>query len=262
MTAITWDKVGDRNYESGVDRGVLYLNDGTTAAWNGLISVTEKTVGNEASPIYFDGVKFGDSFSPGEYSGAIKAYTYPEALLRAEGVVESDNGLYLTNQRPERFGLSYRTGVNNDVDGGGYKIHILYNLLATPTQKVYEATLGSDAITFEWNLSAVPKEVPGFRPTAHLIIDTRFMSPTLVDDLENTLYGNEVKNPALPDIASLVSFITDWVILRITDNLDGTWTAEGPDTMIRMLDATTFEITDANAVYLDADTYAITDSTY
>jgi len=178
---------------------------------------------------------------------------------------EFGNGLYLANQPTQRFGLSYRTKIGNDEDGfeAGYYIHILYNLSAAPSDKEYKSISNEpEAVEFQWELSAIPVEVPGFRPTAHLILDSRLMSPTLLADIENTLYGDNVTDASLPSISTLVSFLGDWVIMRITDNLDGTWTAEGPDELITMLSGTEFQITQANAVYLDANTYNISDVTY
>lgn len=264
MGILQWDQAGERFYEAGVDRGVLYLSDGRGVAWNGLINVNEKTIGSGESPLYFDGVKYGDHIAPGDFAASIRAYTYPDEFLEFEGLADVGNGLYVANQMPKRFGLSYRTKVGNDTEGFelGYKIHILYNLIATPAPKNYQTTLDNSATEFEWNVTAVPVEIPGYRPSAHLIFDTRDTNPLLITDIENSLYGTELEDAKLPGIASLVNFIGNWVIIRITDNNDGTWTAEGPDNLISMLDATTFQIIQANAVYLDADTYMIGDSTH
>lgn len=263
MTAITWDQPGERAYESGVDHGVLYLADGTAVPWNGLVSVTERVVGNESTPVYYDGQKFGDAFSPGDYAGTLRAYTYPDEFLGVEGTVDVGNGLFVANQIPERFGLSYRTRISDDTNANaGYKIHVLYNLIAVPSQRVYQTTNGMDAIQFEWNLTGVPAEVPNFRATCHLIFDSRFMGELLLRDLEETLYGNAVKAPRLPSISTLATYISGWVIIRIVDNLDGTWTATGPDNLFEDLGEDTFQINQINAVYLDDETYIITDTTY
>lgn len=264
MTGIVWDEVGKRTYQSGVQKAVLYLPDGSAVPWNGIKSVTEKTVGADSSPLYYDGVKYSESTSIGYFAGTLKAYTYPDEFLPLEGVLCVGNGLYVTNQEPQRFGLSYQTNIGNDVDGAnaGYKLHILYNLTATPSDVVNNTSLGGDPIEFEWDLVSIPGVIPGYRPTAHLIFDSREMGELLLSDIERTLYGDEFKDPRLPDISTLVAFTNNWVIIRITDNLDGTWTATGPDELFTMLDATTFQIIQANAVYLDSDTYAISDSTY
>lgn len=265
MTALVWDQVGERFFEVGLDRGVLYPPDTKGVPWSGLISVNEKISGGEGSPIYFDGVKFADQVSAGDFSASLKAYTYPDEFLDCEGIQEVGNGLFVANQRPNRFGLSYRTKIGDDEEGlqSGYKIHILYNLTAIPSQKNYQTQLAnSSAIEFEWAITAIPGEVPGFRSTAHVIIDSRRMGPLLLEDLEKTLYGTEVDDPKLPDLSTLTSFVGDWVIIRITDNGDGTWTATGPDDLITMLDSTTFQIIQANTKTVDANTYLISDLTY
>jgi hypothetical protein len=263
MPTIQWDQPGERVYQGGVDRGVLYLPDGGAVPWNGLVSVNEKVVGNERTAVYYDGTKYADAYAVGDFAATLRAYTYPDEFLDLEGVVEVDNGLFLANQDPKRFGLSYRTRVGDDEAGptAGYRIHVLYNLTAVPTQKSYQTIMTNDITSFEWDLTAVPGEVEGYRATAHLIFDTRSMSPLLVQDIENTLYGDGVTQPTLPPISNLVSFIANWVIIRITENIDGSWTAEGPDDLITMLDATTFQIIQIPGEYLDADTYMISDKT-
>ena len=264
MATLLWDQTGSRFYEAGVDRGVLYLPDGKAVPWNGLISVNEDASGVEGTPIYFDGVKYANIMTLGDFSASLKAYTYPDEFLKLEGILEVGNGLFVTNQPQGRFSLSYRTRIGNDVNGIdlGYKIHVVYNLTAIPSQKSYETISESSAIEFEWAITSIPDPVPGFRPSAHLIFDTRKIGPLLLQDIEKALYGDDLNDAKLPSISTLTSFIGNWVIIRITDNYDGTWTAIGPDSLITMLDATTFQIIQANAEYLDADTYAIGNLTY
>jgi len=261
MTVLTWDDPGTRVYESGVDRGVLYLPGGLGVAWNGLISVDEQVTGNSQDPLYFDGIKYSDVIVPGDFAASLKAYTYPDEFLPFEGTLEVNNGMFVTNQTPSRFGLSYRTKVGNDESGdAGYKIHVLYNLLAVPSAKTHETISDSESpIEFEWNITAIPSDAPGYKPTAHLIFDTRKMSPSLLEDIEQTLYGDDITAPSLPPINIFVTFISEWVLIRITDNLDGTWTAEGPDNLIQMIGPETFQILQANAVFTDPDNYTISD---
>lgn len=263
MTKIQWDQPGKRIYEIGVDRGVLYTPNDGAVPWNGLTGITEAALGGENSAVYFDGVKFAESTSPGDYAATLRAYTYPDEFNDLEGVVDLGNGLYLGNQEPGRFGLSYRTLIGNDVDPElGYKIHILYNLRAVPTPKNYQTSTGSNPTLFEWNITAIPEVISGYRATAHLIFDTRYMDPLLIQDIENSLYGTEFTEAELPEIQSLVGFASDWVIIRITDNFDGTWTADGPDDLITMLDSESFEIIQANSEMLDVNTYRVSDLTH
>lgn len=263
MTSLVWDQAGSRFYESGLDRGVLYLPDGSGVPWNGLISVSESAPETNASQIYFDGIKYADVLALGNFSASLKAYTYPDEFLELEGILEVGNGLFVTNQQPIRFGLSYRVKISNDIDDQGYKIHVLYNLIATPVQINYQTNSSeSEAIEFEWAITSIPDEIPGFRPTAHLIFDTRYMGALLIQDIETTLYGDDFNDAKLPSISTLTSFIGEWVIIRITDNYDGTWTATGPDNLITMLDSTTFQIIQSNAIYLDENTYRVSSLTY
>lgn len=263
MPRLEWDTAGERFYETGVDRGVIYPEDSIGIPWNGLISVTEKAPTNEGTALYFDGAKYGDDMAPGLFSGTVKAFTYPDIIAELEGSANAGNGLFVTNQSPQRFGMTYRTKIGNDVDASlGYKIHVLYNLTAIPSPRTYQSDKGDSALEFEWSLTAIPGEIPNFRPTAHLIFDTRFMGSLLLDDLESTLYGSAGSEARLPPISTLVNYIGGWVIIRITDNLDGTWTATGPDELITMLDATTFQIIQANSTFTDANTYIISDTTY
>lgn len=271
MTVIVWDTPGDRVYETGVDRGVLYLEDGSGVPWNGLTSVTERSSGGSVKPIHFNGVKIDDEIVVGEYEGTIKAYTYPDEFLGLEGAVDQENlitstpsGVYATNQQPKRFGLSYRTLVGNDIEGEehGYKIHILTNLLATPSNKVFN-TIGSETqpIDFEWNVTGIPTELSDGRPTCHLIVDSRKTSPVLLAALEDILYGTVSAPPSLPSLFDLVVFARQFLTLAIFDNGDGTWTAYTPyEGYITMTDATTFSINAANAVIIDANSYTITDT--
>jgi len=264
MPTLVWDEVGTRFYEDGVDRGVLYPPNAPGVAWSGLVAVTEKVVGGEPTPIYFDGVKYADTGVIGDFSGTIKAYTYPDEFLEFEGVLEVGNGLYVANQQYRTFGLTYRTRVGSDeADDIGYKIHVLYNLSAIPSQKTFESLSNSASpIPFEWNVTAIPAEISGFRPTAHLIFDSRKMSPDLLADLEDALYGDGLSEPRLPAPSTLAAFIGSWVIIRITDNLDGSWTAEGPDALISLLDPNTFQILQANVTTTGADTYILSDTTF
>lgn len=263
MTELVWNQSGEHRYEAGLDRGVLYLPDGGGVPWNGLRAV-EEDVGSTSDPVYFDGVKINDIVTLGDFSAVMKAFTYPEEFLQFEGLIEDQTGLFIADQPQKTFHLSYRTKIGDDINGidAGYKIHLLYNLTAIPSQKVYETlTLDSEPMEFEWDITAIPEEIEGFRPTAHIIIDSRKIDPWLLEDIEVILYGDSTRDPELPSLQAFATFIRTWDRLIIVDNGDGTWTATtNRDGMIEMLDETTFQINDANAVYLDAWTYEITSS--
>lgn len=263
-TTLTWDTTVSTFIEAGLDRGVLYDQNGVGYAWSGLVSVSEQQEGAEVSPLYYDGVKYADAQTIGDWSGSIKAYTYPDEFLQFEGTQEVDNGLFVTNQEQKRFGLSYRTTVyDSEGNVDGYKIHIIYNAIAAASSTTYNTISKSvEANVFEWNITAVPAEIPGYRPTAHLIFDTRKMGAQVILDVEHALYGDGTSPAQLPTASTLASFLGTWVIIRITDNGDGTWTAVGPDSMTYLDTATTYVINPANETYLDANTFIISDTTY
>jgi len=218
MTKLVWDQVGERLYETGVDRGVLYLSDGSAVPWNGLTSVNE-TVDDATTPVYFDGVKYQDVQSTGDFAATLTAFTYPDEFLEYEGVVDLGNGVFVDGQNSKSFGLSYRTYIANDVNGTdhGYKIHILYNLTATPNAVNYSTLTSADnPIPFSWTLTGIPEGADGFRPTAHVIFDSRYLSPTMFAGLEDLIYG-DIDTPAtLPTLAELVDFVSFWDPKRIT----------------------------------------------
>lgn len=264
MTALTWDQVGDRLYETGIDRGVLFLHDGRSVAWNGLRGVEEQ---NERSlqEYYIDGVKYLQTQILGDYSAKLKAFTYPEEFDEVNGVVEVVEGLSYHDQPPKSFNLVYRTRIGNDVDGvdHGYRIHILYNVMAIPDPTGYESVQETvSPIEFSWSLSAVPSVIAGHRPTAHISIDSRNTDPLRLDAIERTLYGSDTSEPFLPPMADFTTFFEAYNALTIIDNGDGTFTAIDPaDTYISMLDPETFEITADGAEPIDADTYFLSTTT-
>jgi len=265
MTTLAWDQVGEHIYETGVSKGVLYKEDGYGVAWNGLTSV-EESMGNEVDPVYFDGVKFNDIVTVGDFAAIVRAFTYPEEFLYYEGTYLEQAGFYVTGQSQSRFGLSYQTRVGDDIIGteAGYKIHLLYNLTALPSQRDYQTmSLDTEPIEFEWTISAIPEEIENYRPTAHVIFDSRLMDPNMLADLEDIIYGDEDSDAQLPSLKGLATFIRKWDRLIITDNGDGTWTADTQaedTTTLIMLDDTTFQIISDTAIMLDADSYEISSS--
>lgn len=263
MTELVWDEVGERTFETGLDRGVLYLPDGSAVPWNGLTSITEKP-DKESSPVYYDGQKINDLVTLGDFSASMKAITYPDEFTEIEGMAEVAEGVYLGDQRPQSFGLSYRTKLGDDVVGGeaGYKIHLLYNVTAVPKDKAYDTTLKTmTPMEFEWDIYAIPEELPGFRPSAHLVINSLKIHPYLLDDLEEMLYGSATVEPSLIPMVDLVTYIDEWYVVKIVDNGDGTWSAittvEG---LIEVSPEGLFQIHEANAVYLEPDKYAISNT--
>lgn len=208
MTALEWDKVGERFFETGLDRGVLFTTDGETVVWNGLTNVNENT-DREVKSYWMDGVKYLDHHVPGSYSAKLEAFTYPEILDDLTGTMRYAPGVYLHDQRARIFHLSYRTGVGNDVDPQlGYKLHIVYNVMAVASG-VGLGTIGDnvDPGKFSWDLTGTPPQMFGARPTAHIHLDSRYISPTILASIEALLYGTEDTNPSLPSMVDLLTLI-------------------------------------------------------
>lgn len=214
MAKIIWDNTGERLYETGVRNGVLYLmNEGAYTngvAWNGLTAVTESPSGAEATPLYADDIKYLNLFSAEEFGATIEAYTYPDEFAACDGSASLLDGVYIGQQDRKIFGLCYRTTVGNDVDGAthGYKLHLIYGAMASPSEKAYATVNDSpEAITFSWEINTTPVNVTGYKPTATLIIDSTKVDKAKLADLEAVLYGGEEAEPRMPlpdEIASIM----------------------------------------------------------
>ncbi len=202
---LQWDKVGEHFYETGVDHGVLYpMNeDGQTyadgVAWNGLTSVTESPEGAEVSAIYADNIKYLNLMSAEDFKATIEAYTYPEEFEQCDGSASLAVGVKIGQQSRKAFGFCYRTKVGNDLNPElGYKLHIVYGATAAPSERAYETVNDSpEAITFSWEVSTIPVEVTGFKPTAHVEIDSTKVSKEKLALLEEKLYGTDSEEPTL-----------------------------------------------------------------
>lgn len=259
MVALTWDVIGERRYETGLDRGVLYLSDRSGIAWNGLTSIEENATDHVSFPVYIDGLKVAEINSAPEFKATLKAFTYPDEFLEFEGSEQVGHGLYASEQPHKPFHLSFRTGVGTDLDPDqGYQIHILYNLIALPNDTSNE-TISDQLIPVEfgWKLSAVPEQIPWFRPTAHVILDTTLLGSYLTAHLENLLYGTETTAAYLPSLVELAENVLEWALWTIVDNGDGTWTASGPDELLTMISDTEFQLEQVVATYSTLDTYTI-----
>lgn len=205
MTQITWDSVGERLYETGVDRGVLYIPNGgvydTGIGWNGLTKVTEKPSGASPSPLYADNGKYLNLISAEDFSGTIEAFTYPKEFAACDGTGAPAVGIAVGQQSRKSFGFAYRTKVGNDVLAGdyGYKIHLVYGALASPSERAYETVNDSpSALAFSWDFTTTPVNVPNFKPSAILTIDSTKVIAANLLVLENALYGTAGTTPRLP----------------------------------------------------------------
>lgn len=218
MSKLLWDKVGERKYETGVSKGVLYPyvttptpGYGKGVAWNGLTAVNESPSGAEASPLYADNIKYLNLMSAEEFGASIEAYTYPDEFAACNGEAEIAAGVIAGQQKRSMFGLSYQTKIGSDTDSElGYKIHLIYGALAAPSEKAYATVNDSpEAITFSWEVTTTPVEVAGFKPTASLVIDSTKVEATKLAALEKLLYGGtEVgEDPELPTPAEIITLL-------------------------------------------------------
>lgn len=214
MARLVWDNTGERLYETGVRNGVLYLRDDagdypTGVPWNGLTSVTESPSGAEATPLYADDIKYLSLMSAEDFGATVEAYTYPEEFMECDGSAAISKGVFIGQQSRRTFGLSYRTTIGNDVAGNdyGYKLHLIYGCLASPSDKAYQTINDSpEAITFSWEMTTTPTNVTGHKPTASLTIDSTKVDAEKLMQLEAILYGDATTEARLPlpdEIATL-----------------------------------------------------------
>lgn len=204
---IKWDAVGEHLFETGVKNGVLYRQNASGVydegyAWNGLISISESPSGAEATPLYADDIKYLNLMSAEDFGATIEAYTYPDAFAECDGSASIVEGVTIGQQARKPFGLCYRTTIGNDTDGNdhGYKLHIIYGCLASPSERSYSTINDSpEAITFSWEIKTTPVAVTGAKPTACLTIDSTKVDASKLSALEVILYGKDPTNEGAGD---------------------------------------------------------------
>lgn len=260
MTRLSWGRTGERYYETGVDRGVLFVDSLPGVPWEGLTSVNENPKGAEARPRYIDGIKYLNTSTQEEFEATISAFTYPTLFEQCEGSIQARPGLFLTGQRRKSFGLSYRSGIGNDIDGTahGYKLHLVYNALANPSQR-QNTSMGSSTEPgeFSWDLTTRPPALSGYARTAHVVVDSRLTHPITMALIEDILYGTESTSPRLPSITELFGIFDTLVDLVVTDNGNGTAVISGPDGAIEFFGDGLYTITWDSIQQIDQDTYSI-----
>lgn len=213
---LVWDQVGEKRYETGVDRGVLFpMVDGaysTGEAWNGLISVDEKPSGAEPTPLYANNRKYLELMSAEEFGMTIGAYTFPAGFRQCLGVKEIAPGVYVSQQTHVPFGMSYRTLIGNDTQKNayGYKIHLVYGATAKPAEKSNKTVNESpEAAEMSWECSTTPVEVPNCDPAAHIEIDSTTISAEKLAAIEAILYGSDTAAARLPLPTELAELLAD-----------------------------------------------------
>lgn len=202
---LTWDAIGEKKFEAGVKKGVLYPQEAGAypkgVAWNGLTAVNETPSGAESTALYANDAKYGDLQADEIFGATVEAYTYPEEFEECDGSKELVPGVYIGQQTRKAFGLSYVTTVGNDTEGlaHGYKIHLVYGAKAAPSEKAHNTLNESpEAMTMSWELSTTPVAVEGFKPTSHLVIDSNKFTADKLKAIEDVLYGTESEEARLP----------------------------------------------------------------
>jgi len=209
MARLVWGASGTRKYEAGVDRGVLYpSNLSYGVPWNGLTSVKEAPSGGDPQPYYLDGIKYLQVASAEEFNSTIEAFTAPPEFDVCDGTANIYAGVFITQQPRKAFSFSYRTLIGNDLqsDAFGYKLHIIYNCLAKPTSRDNQTLNDSvDAMTLSWDVTTVPPPITGFKPSAHIVIDSTKADPSHLEAVENVLYGSESSESRLLTVQEIMT---------------------------------------------------------
>ena len=208
MAKIIWGVSGERYFETGLDKGVFFLGTAVGVPWNGLISVSEGTGGASARPFYLDGKKILNLSSVEEFEAKVSSFFSPVGFDVCDGSYAISPGLFATQQPRKSFSFTYRTLLGNDVDAEhhAYKIHLVYNALAIPSDRERRTiNENAEAVPLSWDVSTLPPAVTGLKPTAHFVIDSRTADATVLSNLEDLLYGTDLQNSAMPTVAELIT---------------------------------------------------------
>ena len=230
MSHLVWDRLKDRSYETGTDRGVLYPmeNDGSYGigiAWNGLTAVTENHTGGEPNAFWADNAKYLNLLSLEELELTIEAYSYPREFKPCLGRAELAPGVEISQQKRQGFAFSYRSLVGNAVDGNNwsYKLHLIYGCKASPTERQYSTINESpEPVTLSWEVSTLPVRIEGYKPTSEFVFD----GPTykknglmnVMRAIENVLYGDNENDPRIPTLDEIREIYVYERYLRDSDD--------------------------------------------
>ena len=215
MAKLEWDKTGEKTYETGVSKGVLYVQGasgtyGTGVAWPGLSKVDESPSGAEPTKLYANNGVYVTLMSAEEYAFTIEAYDSPEEFDECDGTKEVAPGITIRQQDRTPFGFSYRTEIGNDTEGTnhGYKLHLVYGCKASPSSKSHETINDSpSADTLSWEVNTTPVAVEGFKPTAVVEIDSTTVTKDNMQKIEDKLYGTASEEATLPSIAEIIELV-------------------------------------------------------
>ena len=214
MAKLVWNEIGKRFYETGVEKGVLYPQEGGAypkgVVWDGLTGVTESPSGAEATPLYASNIKYLNLMSKEEFGATVEAYTYPDEFAECDGSAELTKGVSVGQQPRKLFGMSYVTLKGNDTESTdhGYKIHLIYGAMASPSERAYATVNESpEAITFSWTITTTPVEIKGMKPSACITIDSTKVEALKLKALEDALYGTAEKEARLPLPEELITIL-------------------------------------------------------
>lgn len=229
MARLEWDTIGERFFETGVDQCVLYPISSNAYpvgyAWNGITGITESPSGADANPIYADNIKYLNLRAAEEFGATVTAYTYPDEFAECDGSAAPVSGVVLGQQSRKTFGLCYRTRFGNDTEGSdhGYKLHLVYGLTASPSERGYATINDSpEAIEFSWELNSTPVKVTGYKPTSVITINSDEVSSAELADLEDILYGTAGADPRLPLPDEVISLMGGSVYEVVLDKANAT----------------------------------------
>lgn len=212
MSKLAWNQPGERFYETGVNRGVLYPRTGPGVPWNGLISVNENVSGGEVESLYFDGVKYLDVIASEDFQAILEAYSSPPEFAACDGSKQLSPGLFATQQPRKPFGLSYCTLIGNDLQGTdvGFKLHLVYNCMASPASRNNQTLAGTvNPGSRQWTINSVPPPASTFKPTAHFVIDSTKINPFVMESLLAYLHGTDDSDPRLPSQDEVISILAN-----------------------------------------------------
>lgn len=262
MSRIVWGNPSERYYQHGLDQGVLYIPGKDPVPWNGLTGFEEGTDSPSPTLMYRDGILYCADVDASDFGGKLSAMMFPDEFGHCLGAPKIADGLIIDNQKPQRFGFSYRTLVGSGAKGDmfGYQIHLVYNCMASIGSRT-RRSIGKDTAPVEFNFDIVctPVKLAGFRPTAHFVIDTRGMSSSIIKQLEDLLYGSAETAGTLPDPQELYNIMNFGDAMVFTVHPDGTYTVEGSSNNLIALDDYHFLMKNVNGVDLGDGTYTISD---
>lgn len=258
MAKLEWGNPKDRLFEYGVDRGLFAVGQGTQVyPWSGLVSVNSVVEEKEPNATYLDGVKIINNMKPSNYAGAIEAFYSPPEFDMCDGTYEEFDGIFTTHNAPRKFDFSYRSRVGRE----DYKLHLIYNCLATPSDRVTSTMTNQwDPQPLVWAVTTNPSARSGGKKT-HFMLDTTKTSIVIVKAIESLLYGSEANNPIFPSYNDLITAWTQLRDVRVEDHGDGTWSIEGPSDVVRILDHTNgiFEINWVGVEHVTSSIFSVRD---